>query len=248
MGSKIQDRQCACSGFDSFIKNGFDAQGKQRWKCKYCGRADYQYTMKKLTTDVVYRTAYSDAELYCLGYLVADGWVQKNRLGICLHQDDLSIIELIKHTFNLDNKITMITRKDGRQHAQMLFRIAYFEEDYLHLGLSPRKTGKEVWLSYMENPHFVRGFFDGDGSIYIQRSNKRRMSFVTANRSFLEGLNTYVCKELGIPNRTIYDNTGSSGNYMIRFNSRYADQLGDWLYKDSKRLRLERKYKKYLEI
>jgi len=240
-------RFCTACGTGSYIKNGFDALGKQRYICKYCKKSySMKNKMKKLPTDVVYRNTYTDAELYCLGYLYADGWVQKNRVGICLKKSDGYIIDLIKETFNLDTKITEIKRKDGREHRQILFRLAYFAEDLLHLGFMPAKTGQEMWLPYMESPHFVRGFMDGDGSVFIIKGGLRT-SFVSKSYTYLESLGRYIEILTGIIPKTIYDQ-GKSGVHMMRYNGKQAVQLCDALYKDSDNLRLERKYNKYIEI
>lgn len=240
-------RYCKCVGFDSFIKNGFDKNKNQRWVCKYCKKSySMKNKMKELPTDLMYRNVFSNNELYCLGYLYADGWVQKNRLGICVKKTDGFIINLIKQTFNLNTKITDIKRKDGREHLQILFRIAYFEEDLLHLGFMPNKTGKEIWLSYMCNPHFVRGFLDGDGSVFIIK-NGLRMSFVSKSYSYLESLGNYLQTLTNIPPKTIYDE-GNAKVHMMRYNGKQALELGNYLYQDSEGLRLERKYNKYLEI
>lgn len=240
-------RYCLCVGFDSYIKNGKDLKGNQRYLCKYCKKSlSMKNQFKKLPTDLVYRNDLSKEELYCLGYLFADGWVQKNRLGICVKKTDEYIIHLIKEVFNLPTTITNIKRKDGREHSQILFRVAYFEEDLLHLGFKARKTGEEVWLPYMSNPSFVRGFMDGDGSVFIQK-NYLRISFVCKQFNYLQSLGEYIYTLTGITPRKIYDQ-GKSSVHMIRYNGQDAILLGDFLYANSEGLRLERKYNKYLEI
>jgi len=250
---KKLERACVCSGYDSYIKNGFDTTGKQRWKCKYCGKSSLRSNIfKPICTDIAYRNpdTFTKEEMYCLGFIQADGCVTKGKMQLTLKADDICRLELIKKIFNVTTNICEYELKDGRQQAWMAFKMSYFIEDLYHLGLFPQKTGKEIWLPYMQNHQFIRGFFDGDGTIFTTGNGTiHRGGFTSASESFIENLNLYIATELEIKPKTINrSKKGKTGNYNIRYQGKQLLKFCHWLYQDSEGLRLERKYNKYLEI
>lgn len=233
---------CSCSGFDSFVKNGFDALGNQRWRCKYCGKAKPFNKLKKLCTNFAYREL-TKKELYCLGFLVADGSVYNNRIQVQVQKDDVEVLHIIQNTFNTYGKISHILRKDGREARAISFRASYFQDDLYHLGLFPNKTSNEIWIpKYMENWDFVRGFIDGDGSFYFVRKEKFLKFAIASSENMLIGLSNFIHRELGCKERTLYPHGSIK---MIRYASKDTLKICSKLYADSEGLRLERKYKKY---
>lgn len=252
---------CKCSGYDSFIKNGFDKFDEQRWKCKYCNKTfNKRNVIKKLNTNIAYKpvSKLDNFELYFLGFAVADGCVNKAKIQFTLNIKDKCQLELFKSKFDCTNKISVYLSKNHNVYeCWATYKISYFEEDLYHLGLMPRKTGKEIWLPYMETSSFVRGFFDGDGTIYTTSARTKqgrlyfinRAEFTCSNEKFVIDLNNYICKQLNIKNRTINKKAANKqGNFFIRFQGKNLLKFCEWMYKDSDGLRLERKYQKYLEI
>jgi intein/homing endonuclease len=67
--------------------------------------------------------------------------------------------------------------------------------------------------------HFVRGLFDGDGSLYIERKSIR-VKLLSGCRKFVEELNSFM-RLNGLSNRKIdYSHTiESPGAFFIRYNS-----------------------------
>jgi hypothetical protein len=252
---------CKCCGYDSFIKNGFDLNNNQRWKCKYCNKAfNKRNVLKKLNSNIAYKPVekLTDFELYFLGFAIADGCVNRGKVQFTLNIKDKIQLDFFKNQFNCSNKISVyLSKSHNIYECWAAYKLSYFEEDLYHLGLMPRKTGNEMWLPYMESPHFVRGFFDGDGTIYTTSAKTKqhrlyyinRAEFTCSNNLFVENLNRYICKELNIDIRSINKKAkNNEGNFFIRFQGKYLLLFCEWLYKDSDGLRLERKYNKYLEI
>lgn len=252
---------CQCSGVDSFIKNGFDSKGEQRWKCKYCGKAFSKRNLaKKLPTNMCYKpvSELTPFELYFLGFAMADGCIRKRAVQFTLAQKDKCQLEFFKKELQSPNKISeYYSNANDTWEVWINFRIAYYEEDMYHLGLMPRKTGKETFLPYMKSNYFIRGFFDGDGTIYSTGAKTvagkwhdiHRGEFVCSNEQFMIDINNFIADQLNIKPKTVNRKRGGqTGNYFIRYQGKQLMQFCEWLYKDSDNLRLERKYKKYLEI
>lgn len=101
-------------------------------------------------------------------------------------------------------------------------------------------------ISPLLYPHFIRGYFDGDGSIYINKQKHRITVTITSTKQFCEKIKDITEKELGIF-CGIYD--ASCHNGITKVNSmsgKSAVKFLDWIYKDAD-LYMERKYNKYCE-
>ena len=102
--------------------------------------------------------------------------------------------------------------------------------------------------------HFIRGYVDGDGSFcFYTNSNGTTKtckfnitSGVEQEWNFIEN----VFNRIGISKYKVHRYKRESGNSsIIGINNKWdIIKIGDYLYKDSKGIRLERKYNKYLEI
>ena len=235
---------CTCSGVNSFIKNGFDKNGNQRYICKYCRKLKSNRTLKPLPSDFAYKpyNELTNAELYCLGFILADGTIYKNRIQIQVQKYDESILHIIQNTFNTFGKITHSIYSDGRETKSISFRGAYFQDDLYHLGLFPNKTTKELWLPFMNSFHFLRGFLDGDGCIYYAKKEKFLKVSWCGSVSILTGLMEFMFNSIGVKKKKLYNHGAIK---LIRYASKESLKICEALYKDSKGIRLERKYKKY---
>jgi hypothetical protein len=97
--------------------------------------------------------------------------------------------------------------------------------------------------------HFVRGFFDGDGSIFVKNYKSRHggamenlnSSFTASKESwmFLNDLKQYLISKLGVGNKKIViwksknRNDFGSGNSKLVFNQYDTMLLCEWIYKDA---------------
>lgn len=141
---------------------------------------------------------------YVLGFFASDGTMIHNSRGACFiefNSTDKSIIFGIRKALSSEHKIS------ARQRKNLKWKIGYrlqigskeYYEDLLGLGFTPNKSNK---LKYPNVPDkyftdFVRGYFDGDGSVYfrkhwIKSRNKKRWvfssRFISGSKPFLEDL------------------------------------------------------------
>lgn len=127
-----------------------------------------------------------------------------------------------------------------------------------HLCNSLEKLGavrnKSLVLEFPNIPkdlysHFVRGYYDGDGSVYryIKNENNKRITLtITSTENFCEKIKDIVEKELGIY-CGIYDASCHNGiTKVASITGTSAIKLMNWMYKDAD-LYLQRKYDRYIE-
>jgi hypothetical protein len=124
----------------------------------------------------------TEEQAYWLGFLYADGSItasDRHVLELTLKEEDY--LHLVKfQTFLKTNApvVKRISRCNGKEFKS--FRICAYNkkivEDLIRLGCFPRKSLSLRFPSYGQVPkhlvnHFVRGYFDGDGSIYVGTSS-----------------------------------------------------------------------------
>lgn len=118
----------------------------------------------------------TEEKAYWLGFMFADGYIvnHENRygedsFGLTLAEDSLDSIEKFKKSLNATNPILYDNSKSiGQPQAKIVLTSQKTVNDLIDKGcvkqksliLQPPKKVPEKLLS-----HFIRGFFDGDGSL-----------------------------------------------------------------------------------
>jgi len=200
---------------------------------------------------------------YCLGFWYADGSVEyvpemrgKYIRAACT---DKSVIEAIKIMLSSEHRI-VVTKKGGNYKPFYLLRIgsARLFNQLQTLGVTERKSRTikfpEVPDNYLSD--FVRGYFDGDGCVYLEKDNNgniKRLStiFTCGNECFLSDLRLLLHEHASTrPDNKIHSTKGGfSGAYQLRYSTRDSLRLYNFLYPQAiqKHLYLERKRKTFLQ-
>lgn len=152
---------------------------------------------------------------YYLGFLFADGCIEKNdyNITIFLQDRDSSII----HSFYNDLKSQLkIYYREAHHNTKAQYGLSLnskdMYKDLVNLGVKDNKSIEGMNFPLLDSnliPHFIRGFFDGDGTIclrqamYKGRKNgiNRQMKFTCTCKSFIERLSKEIylgCGALGL--------------------------------------------------
>lgn len=253
----IEGIWCLNCGMNSFVKSGYSSDNRQRIMCKYCRikttvgakrRGERSFDETKLLPILRKNPlSLSNSEKYVMGLIIADGcFTQGHTLSIS--SKDKQITDIAHKVLQTPNPAKAYDRtKDNKGiEYQLRWRYKYSKEYWNSLGLKANKTGAEEWLPYMAESNFVRGFFDGDGSLIV---SDKRLSFTSANKVFLGELSLHLNKITGVKQQVPYLVHAKRTNaYGLRYRLKELLVICDYMYEDSEGLRLERKYKKYLEI
>jgi intein/homing endonuclease len=135
-----------------------------------------------------FETIDSEEKAYWLGFIAADGCiliVNKNsnpsyRLSIGLSEKDLNHLEKFKKSIELNHKLYKRENKYNYKD-QLSIKISYhirihskkMFNDLLDKGITPRKSlTLKPPLNVPEDliRHWIRGYFDGDGSVGIRKN------------------------------------------------------------------------------
>lgn len=95
--------------------------------------------------------------------------------------------------------------------------------------------------------HWLRGLFDGDGSIYFDKQTKSyKTNLVFGDESLARSVKSYLVS-CGIPVKTVYKKTSSDRCWYIALTPKQSNLLGQLIYKDAS-ICLKRKEDKFKEL
>ncbi len=186
--------------------------------------------MRKHNINQEFFSNWSHDMAYILGFIIADGSISKTSLNITIHDRDIDILYFIKDKMASFYPLKR-WRKDKPQYVTLHASSKQITEDLAVLGVLPNK--RKSWLGFTcevperFKPDIVRGFFDGDGWIYL------------SNVTLKSGINTTYLRA-GFANKScqwlnqIKDWVDISGGYLQNRKTWY--QL-EFCNTDSKRLR-----------
>jgi len=192
-------------------------------------------------TDENFFKKWTNESSYALGWMFSDGNVAKDRrtFGFHLHKKDIKILKILKELMNSKHKIFLYgNAAEFRIHSKKMCG------DLISLGCMPNKTfkikfPKKLPKKYLN--HFIRGYFDGDGSISFNYPNAIKIKIV-GNKQFIEGFRKKVVEMI----KTNMPKMKKMGKiWQIEFYGDNARKFCSWIYKDCDNLFLERKYKRF---
>lgn len=192
----------------------------------------------------------TEEKAYWLGFIMADGNINKNgyNLKIELNIKDKEHIKKFSDIFNLDisecNRYDKRTNKIYNSVTCQLTNVCLIN-DLKSLGMSSNKTHSLnstlfYYIPYDLKRHFIRGYFDGDGT-----TDGRRISFVSCSKDFLINIGNYINEELNIEDYTIYEKE----NYLVItwYKKENVNKFKDYFY-DNATIYLQRKLDKILKV
>ena len=188
---------------------------------------------------------------YWLGFLYADGCVHNGSSEVSIQLTDKEHIEKFKQAIGAINHKIVEIHDTRWENAKTLYMFSIKDKqlhaDLCKWGCVPNKTFlinkiPNIPRDYVS--HFLRGYFDGDGSLhYLKSTNNFRISFTCGSVEFLEDIQ----KELGT-SLSIRNEKGTNSNYLQISGRHQVERILNYLYKDStESTRLDRKYDLYLQ-
>lgn len=189
---------------------------------------------------------------YWGGFIAADGNVDsKKRVRLMLKYDDLAHLEKFKELLGSTHIIASNTDKYNRCSFEFTHK-KICEDLEKYFNIVPNKTDCLKFpyqLNIEQLRHYIRGYFDGDGSICESFSNKNSITatlyttFASGCKNFADDLFKFLQKTLNLG--------GNSQDYgsksQLKFNTNDSIVLLTWMYKDCN-VYLDRKYIKYIDI
>ena len=193
----------------------------------------------------------TEAKAYFLGLLAADGNLSKsqNSVRISLHEKDKKILETFRKHLKYTKPLTFLKKSkiNWNRADQYILEVSssIFRKTLEKYGLTPNKS---LTLKFPNNVpkeflnHYIRGYFDGDGCIYIDKNFSKPMGIFAGSHDYcLELVNVLQKEEI----KGRFRKHSSIECYYTRVSSNSEVlKLYNFLYKDAT-IFLERKKEKF---
>lgn len=139
----------------------------------------------------------TEEKAYLLGFFAADGTIGKNTncMALLIQSRDVEILDYYKKAFNYQGKYYLYPAKTKTHQDRLKICInsPINKDNLISLGFPPNKTYEmfttpDKIMDESLYRHFIRGYFDGDGSIILKTKNSRVTKFkiTSTNIEFLE--------------------------------------------------------------
>lgn len=222
----------------------------EKWRDQdFCSRSCASTARQSIQDVSVFEDGLDLVRAYILGIIYSDGCLSYDKNSgsyrITISLKDLEIIKIL-------NKL-MTPRKKIYERNGCYSIVSTNETDIEFLremGMGERKSAS---LEYPEickdlESHFVRGFFDGDGSVYksVTKNRSAHYTYVYANFTcgsydFIIDLRRALTGE-GIYTTLQKDDRSKNGAYQLHMkNKNHVRKFADYIYQDSS-LHMSRKY------
>lgn len=237
---------CADSVYNLFLKYDFQV--------KSISHAKQQYKINENYFDDID----TPNKAYILGLLYADGcnMTDKHEVTISLQEQDKHILEQIKHELQYDGPLSFINYNNKNSNYQNQYKLditnKHISEVLNALGVWKNKSLILEWPEWLDKKlysHFVRGYFDGDGCLYLGKNNKgAEISFV-GTEMFLLKLSEILKETLSVD--LVVKNLGPTYKLVTKeakiHRKNGIKSFLNWIYDDAA-LMLRRKYDKYQQF
>lgn len=197
----------------------------------------------------------NEKKAYWLGFMFADGYIINNEnrygqdaFGITLAEDSLDTLEKFKKDIEASNPINWDNSKKGQRQCKMNLTSQKTVNDLIDKGCFKQKSLiLEPPKKVPENliPHFIRGFFDGDGSIIKYERTETSTIFqinITSTYEMVKWIKDYIGMGQIIPERrreqTWYFTLGGN-QQVIKFYHLLYKNATVWM---------DRKYNRFQEL
>lgn len=211
----------------------------------------------------------TERSFYLAGFIAADGSVQYTKhsglLKIALSKKDQSHLEKIKILLESNHPIMNFLVKPSKlvktsnEDAELSIASKIISKDLQRFNIVPNKTLIYTFPQWLiGHPlvnHFMRGYFDGDGSIYHCRAGKgqtvKQKSFsIIGNEQFIQDYRNILVKNCDINktkiNARLNINTNNTIYAAIYSGNNNIQKIYDFLYKDAT-IYLDRKRDIFIE-
>lgn len=117
-----------------------------------------------------FKSIETEEQAYITGLLFADGYISHKQIGLKLKKSDKKLIEKVKDYFSSE-----IAMQESPSNFGFVISSDIACKNLKHMGKG--KSGDPLHIPQMNKSlirHFIRGYFDGDGTVFICNGNNTR--------------------------------------------------------------------------
>lgn len=201
----------------------------------------------------------SQEKAYIIGMLWADGHncVSKGSIILELQETDVGLLEKINLLTGNERPLRKqnlhLKNENWKDQYKLVWQSKYTSNILESYGMVQGKSlvlTFPEWLDPTLYAHFIRGYFDGDGCISLQSTNKNRSASISmvGTRMFLESVASIIKNNTGVNVFINRDKRAREPICTLHCSVRNdVVNILNWLYQDST-ICMQRKYDKYQQF
>ena len=192
----------------------------------------------------------SASPCYWLGFLFADGSISEvsNALRVNLQASDAAHLQALLTDLEATSHQVRYKVTSGHSVAGIALTSLYLRQDLASWGMTLPKNERPIPpMPHQLKHHFIRGYFDGDGSISVHRTIRRedwKASIASTSHTMVEQIASAI-SEVAI-RYSIYRPTNTN-LWCLSIGGNQVKRFGQWLYADASRY-LVRKKERFDEL
>jgi len=190
----------------------------------------------------------NEEKAYFFGLLYADGCNldSRNNITLSLQESDKHILETMSELIQPDKPLQFIRLSHNNQNQNDQYRIVICSKHMCKVlndyGLIPRKSlVKEFPQVILEldkdiQRHFIRGYFDGNGSVSSSQNYKTHCLSFSSTLEMCNAINNLLSLYISNlnPDIRLSHEKRKVNNYSLRYTSKHAIQkIYDYCYKSA---------------
>lgn len=235
---------------------------------QYCSKScanSFNTAKRKIEDEAIYENGLNKINSYILGIIYSDGCISYDnhtrKYRITIAMNDLDVMNKIHKLMTPNKKLYSYKHPNGKVNTYSIISTNKKDIEFLfELGVIEKKS---LMIEYPNIPqkfdrHFIRGYFDGDGSIYKSTTNtyynqmKKSydyyyVRFTTGSKNFAESL-SYNLNKYDIQSN-IYSDTRIDKNsfYVAIYKNESVKKFFEFIYTDCE-IFMMRKYNKFINM
>lgn len=198
----------------------------------------------------------TEEQAYFLGLLLADGHnnVKDGIIAIDLQEGDIDILQKLTNLIQPEKPVKNYKNKYaklGRNRVVLSSR--HMSNTLLKLGMVQNKSKNLLFVQNIPDNlihHFIRGYFDGDGSVGVFGKVQNVEFSIVSTKEFLLPLQQILVDNCNLTTTKLgkRHKDRDSNTYHIKYTNRFSClRIRNFLYKDAT-VFIQRKYDKFFSI
>lgn len=221
-------------------------------RLKKDGLSVLQYNKKYEHNDTFFDVIDTEEKAYWLGFLYADGCCHSKDyiVSLALQARDKEHILLLMALISPDNRVVYHPKTVSYTLSVCSKRL---HTALVNLGCTPRKSLTLTFPTTEQLPvelrrHFIRGYFDGDGTVHYSVERKVLSISLLGTHAFLASIrDEWVNNVAGYTATTIAKKLNNEANVMQKNTNKQITELYKYLYTGASTF-LDRKYKIFSQL
>lgn len=223
-------------GIKSFTEKTGSRISRKSGRILEVGQGEY---FEKLTIDrQFFQSIDSEVKAYALGLIATDGFISYTSkgkyLGVELQMPDSVVLHAIALAIGADPSaaVSKIVREGKKPTERLRIYSRDLVEQLMELGITKATGDRQCFRSLPSHlaRHYIRGLFDGDGSVF---SAKSHLALSVSSRDLAYGLVELVNYHLGLISKVRVTSRNDKPFYVVNSWSKQPRKIIHWIYSDS---------------